>query len=96
MKFKYRVKGLIEKSFILRGAYFAIGDNMDFYIPEKELKFVKERCKIEELIDLEETIETPKPVLEEKQIENKPKGEKNELQNKSTNNANKNKYKAKV
>lgn len=96
MKFKYRVKGLIEKPFILRSAYFAIGDNMDFYITENELKFVRERCKIGELIDLEKAVETPKPVLEEKQIEEEPKGEENELQRKSTNNASKNKHKAKV
>lgn len=67
MKFKYRVKGLIQSPFILRSAYFAVGDNMDFYIAEGELEFVKARCKIEELIDLDEkVVSAPEPVLEEK------------------------------
>ena len=67
MKFKYRVKGLIQSPFILRSAYFRIGDNMDFYIAEGELEFVKSRCKIEELIDLDKkVVPTPEPVLEEK------------------------------
>lgn len=83
MKFKYRVKGLIRKPFILRSAYFGIGDNMDFYITESELKFVSERCEVAELIDLEQKpVETPEPVLEE--TENKPKGVENELQSKRT------------
>lgn len=93
MEFKYRVKGLIERSFILRGAYFAINDTIDFYIKENELQFVKERCKIEELLDLEtKPIETPKPVLEE--TENKPKEVKNELRPKPTRTSNKSKNKA--
>lgn len=96
MKVKYRVKGIVESSFILRGAYFGINDNIDFCIMEKELEFVKDHCKVQELIDLDKAIETPSPVLEEKQIEDKPKGEKNELQRKSTNNASKNKHKAKI
>lgn len=67
MKFKYRVKGLVQSPFILRSAYFTVGDNMDFYITERELEFVKARCKIEELIDLDKKIApTPEPVLEEK------------------------------
>lgn len=67
MKFKYRVKGLVQSPFILRSAYFTVGDNMDFYITESELEFIKVRCKIQELIDLEKKIvPTPKPVLEEK------------------------------
>lgn len=98
MKFKYRVKGLVEKSFILRGAYFAIGANMDFYIPESELEFVNGHCRIEELIDLEQKpVESPEPVLEEKtESENKPKGVKNGLQNKSTSIAIKGKHKANI
>lgn len=67
MKFKYRVQGLIQSPFILRSAYFAVGDNMDFYITESELEFVKTRCKIEALIDLEKkVVSAPEPVLEEK------------------------------
>lgn len=67
MKFKYRVKGLVQSPFILRSAYFTIGDNMDFYITERELEFVKARCKIEELIDLDKkVVPASEPVLEEK------------------------------
>ena len=67
MKFKYRVKGLVQSPFILRSAYFNVRDNMDFYITESELEFVKARCKIDELVDLEKTVDsTPEPVLEEK------------------------------
>lgn len=67
MKFKYRVQGLIQSPFILRSAYFAVGDNMDFYITESELEFVKTRCKIEELIDLDKkVVPAPEPVLEDK------------------------------
>lgn len=73
MEFKYRIKGLIQRPFILRGAYMTIGENMDFYIRENELEFVKDRCKIEELIDLsEQKVNTPEPVLEE-QTDTQPK-----------------------
>lgn len=93
MSFKYRVKGIVEKSFILRGAYFPIGMEMDFYISESELEFVSARCKVAKLIDLKEKLDdAPKPVLEE--TESKPKGVKNELQRKSTSSTSKNKHKA--
>ena len=73
MEFKYRIKGLIQSPFILRSAYFGIGDNMDFYIAEGELEFVKARCKIDELIDLDKkVVSNPEPVLEEKN-ETQPK-----------------------
>lgn len=96
MEFKYRIKGLIQKPFILRGAYMTIGENMDFYIRENELEFVKDRCKIEELIDLsEQKVNTPEPVLEENKTESetKPKGVNNGVQKPRTNSSNKNKYK---
>lgn len=73
-----------------------IGENMDFYIRENELEFVKDRCKIEELIDLnEQKVNTPKPVLEEKKTESEtePKGVNNGVQKPRTNSSNKNKHK---
>ena len=82
MKYKYRVKGLIQKSFILRGIHFRVGENMDFYIYENQLEFIKERVKIEDLIDVDEKLQhTPEPVLVEEntQTESKPKGVKNGL-----------------
>ena len=73
-----------------------IGENMDFYIRENELEFVKDRCKIEELIDLsEQKVNTPEPVLEENKTESetKPKGVNNGVQKPRTSSSNKNKHK---
>ena len=73
----------------------AIGENMDFYIRENELEFVKSRCKIEELIDLNEPkVKTPEPVLEEKKTESesKPKGVNNGNQTKRNGGTNKDKH----
>lgn len=53
MQYRYRVLGKVEHSFILRGAYFTIGSEIDFYIDESELPFVKERCKLETIEDLQ-------------------------------------------
>lgn len=58
MQYRYRVLGKVEQSFILRGAYFAIGNTIDFYITENELGFVKERCKLEMIEDLQKPTET--------------------------------------
>ena len=63
MQYRYRVLGKVEQSFILRGAYFAIGIYIDFYIQESELPFVKERCKIDNMVDLQEKTETENSVL---------------------------------
>ena len=62
MQYRYRVLGKVEQSFILRGAIFAIGSKMDFYITESELSFVKERCKIDSIVDLQKPTETENPV----------------------------------
>ena len=95
MKYKYRVKGLIQKAFILRGVYFPFGENIDFYIFENQLDFIKERVKIEDLIDVEEKLQekTPEPVLVETKTETKPKGVNNGVQKPRTNSSNKNKHK---
>lgn len=83
MKFKYRVKGKVNSQFILRGFLFRVGSKIDFCVSENELEFVKQHCEIIEIIDREpkETIEIPKPVLEEN--ENKSREVENELQPKS-------------
>lgn len=62
MQHRYRVLGKVEQSFILRGAYFAIGSKIDFYVLESELSFVKERCKIDNIVDLQENTETKNSV----------------------------------
>ena len=76
MKLKYRVKGKVEGAFILRGLHFAVDSDIDLCIYENELQFVQERCKVAELINLQDKpIETPEPVLEEQpKTESKPKG----------------------
>lgn len=67
MKLEYRIKGKVQKSFILRGLTFRIGEDVDFVVYENELAFVKERCDVSELIDLNKKVEpAPKPILEEK------------------------------
>lgn len=66
MKLEYRLKGKVQKSFILRGMTFYIGENFDFVVYENELSFVKERCTISEIIDLNKKVEpAPKAILEE-------------------------------
>ena len=58
MQYRYRVVGKATQPFILRGAYFAIGRKIEFYIAESELDFVKERCELEKIEDLQKTTET--------------------------------------
>ena len=84
MKFKYRIRGKANNSFILRGMLFTAGNEIDFAIGEGELEFVKDRVQIAEPIDL---CEPPKPVL---QTDNKPKGVKtNVVRTRATSSANK-------
>ena len=98
MKFKYRVKGKVNSQFVVRGLLFRVGSDIDFCVSKNELEFVKQNCKISEIIDIEPktTIEIPQTILEENTIEseNKSKEVKNELRTKqSTKNANKSRYK---
>lgn len=90
---KYRFKGKVNSSFILRGMVFSEGSDIDFGLSDRELDFVKAHCDAIEIIDLykKDTTEIPKTVLEDK-----PKEVENELQPKSNGNANKGKHKAKV
>ena len=99
MKLKYRLKGKVERSFILRGVHFAPNCDIDFCIAESELAFVKDRCRVTDIIDLEpKKINTPSSVLEVPEIETKkePKEVKNELQSKPLSRTSKAKPKAKV
>lgn len=91
INYKYSVKGVVEKPFILRGVMFRIGTTIDFHIAESELNFLKERCKLTQVIDLQKVIETPKPIQNTTQFKAQTiqKAVKNELP-KSTNARNKN------
>ena len=51
MEYRYRVNGIVEKAFILRGAHFRVGSDIDTYITESELSFVQERCQLSEVVD---------------------------------------------
>lgn len=94
---KYRFKGKVNSSFIIRGLVFQVGSDIDFGLTEKELEFVKAHCDAVDIIDLykKDAIEIPNAVLEE-QIKNKPKEVENELRPKQNGGANKGKHKAKV
>lgn len=49
---KYRVKGKVERAFIMRGMYFPVASDIDFMVSDGELAFVKERCKVDEVADI--------------------------------------------
>ncbi len=89
MNYRYRIKGVAEKAFILRGAHFRVGGNIETVILESELAFVKERCRLEKVEDM--TVPSqPMPTNS-----TATKGVKNELP-KSTSRTNKSTNKAKV
>lgn len=69
MQYRYRVIGKVKQSFILRGAYFGINDTIDFYITENELEFVKERCSLDTIEDLQKAENSISNVAEEKSSE---------------------------
>lgn len=93
MNYRYRVKGVAEKAFILRGAHFRVGGTIDTEILESELAFVKERCKLENVEDMQAKTAHSQPIPTNSQ--NAPKGVKNELP-KSASGTNKVANKAKV
>lgn len=72
MNYRYRVKGVAEKAFILRGLHFRVGSKVDIAILESELAFVKERCKLDKV---EAVRSQPIPT----NSQTAPKGVKNEL-----------------
>ena len=53
MDYRYRVKGCAEKAFILRGMHFRVGGEIDTAILESELAFVKERCRLDKVEDMQ-------------------------------------------
>ena len=55
MKYRYRVRGNVEKAFILRGAHFRIGSEIFTFITEEELAFIKDNCTLTEVEDFENT-----------------------------------------
>lgn len=93
MNYRYRVKGCAEKAFILRGMHFRIGGTIDTVILESELAFVKERCKLEKVVDLQAKTAPSQPIPTNSTTT--PKGVKNELP-KSASRANKSANTAKV
>lgn len=93
MIYRYRVEGVAEKAFILRGMHFRVGGTISTEISESELAFVKERCKLEKVEDKQAKTAHSQPIPTNSQIA--PKGVKNEL-SKSTSGTNKVASKAKV
>ena len=84
MNYRYKVKGRVEKPFILRAMDFRIGGTIDNVILESELAFVKERCKLEKVEDLQAKTAPSQPIPTNSTTS---KGVKNELP-KSTSRAN--------
>jgi hypothetical protein len=92
MNYRYRVKGVAEKAFIMRGAHFRVGGTIDTVILESELAFVKERCRLDKVEDMQAKT-VPSQPIPANSIQTK--GVKNELP-KSTSRANKSADTAKV
>lgn len=93
MNYRYRVKGVAEKAFILRGMHFRIGGTIETVILESELAFVKERCRLDKIEDLQAKTAPSQPIPTNSKTT--PKGVKNELP-KSTSGANKSANTSKV
>lgn len=93
MDYRYRVKGCAEKAFILRGMHFRVGGTIETVILESELAFVKERCKLEKVEDMQAKTAPSQPIPNNSPTT--PKGVKNELP-KSASGASKVKSKATV
>lgn len=90
MNYRYRVEGVAEKAFILRGLHFRVGSKIDTAILESELAFVKARCKLKKVEDI--TVRSqPMPT----NSQTTPRGVKNEF-SKSNIGTNKTPNKAKV
>lgn len=93
MNYRYKVEGVSEKAFILRGMHFRVGGTISTEILESELAFVKERCRLDKVEDLKAKTAPSQPIPTNSTIT--PKGVKNELP-KSSSGANKGSNKAKV
>lgn len=74
MTFRYRIIGTVKMPFILRGLFYKIGVNINSLLTEKELDFVKDRCQISQIIDLDkqEQIDNsiPKTFQEASEVKN--------------------------
>ena len=92
MNYRYRVKGVSENAFILRGAHFRIGSSIDTVILESELAFLKERCRLDKVEDIQAKTAPSRPIPTNS---TPTKGAKNEL-SESTSGTNKSANKAKV
>ena len=86
MNYRYRVKGCAEKAFILRGMHFRVGGEIDTVILESELAFVKERCRLEKVEDMQAKTAPSQPIPNNSPT--MPKGV-NNVQPKSTSRTNK-------
>ena len=93
MNYRYSVEGVVEKAFILRGMNFRIGGEIKTVILESELAFVKERCKLGKIKDLQNVAVSSQPIPNNSNASN-PKGVKNELPKSATSRANKGANKA--
>ena len=93
MDYRYKVKGCAEKAFILRGMHFRIGGEIETVILESELSFLKERCRLDKVEDLQSKNAPSQPIPTNSPTT--PKGVKNEL-SKTTSGTNKGANKAKV
>lgn len=96
MNYRYRVKGKAERAFILRGMHFRIGKDIDCAITESELPFVKERCKLNEIIDTQKPIANPNSVPVKASITKKVENIQSGVRNEPTSGTNKGKSKATV
>lgn len=77
MNYRYRVKGIAEKAFILRGRYFRVGAEVESYILDSEMEFIKDHCKLTDVLDINATAQSSKPLPNNQKT--MPKGEKNDL-----------------
>jgi hypothetical protein len=77
MDYRYKVKGVADKAFILRGMCFRVGGAIDTAILESELAFVKERCRLEKVEDMQAKTAPSQPIPTNSPTT--PKGVKNEL-----------------
>lgn len=94
MSFKYMVKGKVKSGFIIRGFYNQVGSEITLYLFEDELEFVKDRCDIVSITELDKEPALPESILEPE--EEKKEVEIDELQSKQTGGKNKAKRKTGV
>ena len=77
MNYRYKVEGVAEKAFILRGMHFRVGGRINTVILDSELAFVKERCRLDKVEDMQAKTAPSQPIPTNSPTT--PKGVKNEL-----------------